>query len=316
MISLGRTNLDVFPLCLGGNVFGWTADEPQSRAVLDAYTAAGGNFIDTSNSYTVEHGRSETIIGRWLADRGNRDELVLATKVGGGRGVLRNLRPDTIEREAHASLERLQTDRIDLYYAHFDDEQTPMEESLRAFDALVRAGTARHLAASNYAPGRLTAALELQRELGLSEFVALQPHYNLVEREFERTLRPVADAWDLAVMPYYGLARGFLTGKYRPGGEAVESPRAEAAESPRAEAARAYLDSGGGVVLEALDAVAAAHDTTVAAVALAWLRAQPRVVAPIASARTAEQLAQILPAATLELTPAELDRLAAATRMP
>src|SRR5215211_9311578 len=126
MVTLGRTGLDVFPLCLGGNVFGWTADEPQSRDVLDAYTAAGGNFVDTANSYLVEHGRSETIIGRWMADRGNRDRIVLATKVGGGGGAVRNLRPDTIEREAHASLERLETDRIDLYYAHFDDEETPL----------------------------------------------------------------------------------------------------------------------------------------------------------------------------------------------
>jgi aryl-alcohol dehydrogenase-like predicted oxidoreductase len=305
MATLGRTGLDVFPICLGGNVFGWTADESQSRAVLDAYLAAGGNFIDTANSYLVEHGRSETIIGRWLADRGNREQIVLATKVGGGRGAVRSLRAETIEREAHASLERLQTDRIDLYYAHFDDEQTPLEESLRAFDALVKAGTVRHIAASNYGPERLTAALELQREHGLAQFTVLQPHYNLVEREFERTLLPVAEAWDLAVLPYYGLAKGFLTGKYRPGGEAVASPRAEAA--------RAYLERGGAAVLEALDEVAAARHTTPAAVALAWLRARPRVIAPIASARTTVQLEQILPAATLELTPAEVDALAAAT---
>src|SRR3954462_7041306 len=220
MASLGRTDLDVFPLCLGGNVFGWTADEPRSHAVLDAYTGAGGNFIDTANSYLVEHGRSETIIGRWMAERGKRDEIVLATKVGGGRGSVRNLRPDNIEREAHASLERLRTDRIDLYYAHFDDEDTPLEESLRAFDALVQAGKARHIAASNYSPERLNAALELQRSKGLAEFTALQPHYNLVERDFEHTLLPVADAWDLAVLPYYALAKGFLTGKYRPGGRA------------------------------------------------------------------------------------------------
>src|SRR4051795_700677 len=158
MAPLGRTGLDVVPLCLGGNVFGWTADEAQSRGVLDAYTAAGGNFVDTANSYLVEHGASETIIGRWMADRGNRDEIVLATKVGGGRGAVRNLRPETIEREARASLERLQTDRIDLYYAHFDDDDTPLEESLRAFDALVRAGAVRHIAASNYTPERLVAA--------------------------------------------------------------------------------------------------------------------------------------------------------------
>ena len=306
MVSLGRTGLDVFPICLGGNVFGWTADEPASRAVLDAYAGAGGNFIDTSNSYLVEHGQSETIIGRWLADRGHRDRIVLATKVGGGRGPVRNLRPETIETEAHASLKRLQTDRIDLYYAHFDDRGTPLEDSLRAFDALVKAGTVRHIGASNYTPERLTAALELQRELGLAEFTVLQPHYNLVERDFERTLLPVAARWDLAVLPYYALARGFLTGKYRPGGGAVASPRAEAA--------RAYLDKGGASVLEVLDEVAAARQATVAAVAIAWLLTRPRVVAPIASARTTQQLDQILPAATLQLTPAEADRLSAATR--
>jgi aryl-alcohol dehydrogenase-like predicted oxidoreductase len=306
MALLGRTDLDVYPICLGGNVFGWTADEPQSRAVLDAYVDAGGNFIDTANSYLVEHGRSETILGRWLADRGNRDELVVATKVGGGRGAVRNLRAETIEQEAHASLERLQTGYIDLYYAHFDDEETPLEESLHAFDALVRAGTVRHIGASNYTPQRVTTALELQREHGLAEFTVLQPHYNLVERDFERTLLPVADAWDLAVLPYFALAKGFLTGKYRPGGEAVESERAQAAG--------AYLDSGGAAVLGALDEVAMAHDTAVAAVALAWLLARPHVVAAIASARTTEQLAQILPAATVQLTPAEVDRLSGAAQ--
>jgi aryl-alcohol dehydrogenase-like predicted oxidoreductase len=300
---LGRTNLDVFPICLGGNVFGWTADEPQSRAVLDAYAQGGGNFIDTANSYLVEPGRSETIIGRWLADRGNRDQIVVATKVGGGRGPLRNLQARTIESEAHASLERLQTDRIDLYYAHFDDQETPLEESLRAFDALVRSGAVRHIGASNYTAERLTAALAFQREHGLAEFTVLQPHYNLVEHDYERTLLPVAEAWDLAVVPYFGLAKGFLTGKYRPGGETVDSERAGRAQ--------AYLDRGGAAVLEALDEVAAAHATAVAAVALAWLRAQPRVAAPIASARTPEQLEEILPAAALELTPAEIERLSA-----
>jgi aryl-alcohol dehydrogenase-like predicted oxidoreductase len=293
MTALGRTDLDVFPVCLGGNVFGWTADEPQSHAVLDAYNNAGGNFIDTANSYLVEHGRSETIIGRWVAARKNRDQIVLATKVGGGQGALRNLRADTIESEANASLKRLQTDRIDLYYAHFD--------------ALVKAGTVRHIGASNYTAQRLAAALDFQRAHGLAEFTVMQPHYNLLERDFERTLLPVADDWELAVLPYFALAKGFLTGKYRPGGEAVESERAEAA--------RTYLDSGGAAVLEALDEVAATHQTTVAAVALAWLLAQPRIVAPIASARTTEQLEQILPAATLKLTPAEVDRLSATTQV-
>jgi aryl-alcohol dehydrogenase-like predicted oxidoreductase len=305
MAILGRTDLDVFPICLGGNVFGWTADETQSRDVLDSYTHAGGNFIDTANSYLVEHGQSETIIGRWLTDRGNREEVVLATKVGGGQGAVRNLRATTIEREARASLERLQTDHIDLYYAHYDDKETPLEESLRAFDALVVAGVVRHIGASNYAPERLAAALDLQRQHGLAEFTVLQPHYNLVEREFERTLLPVAEAWDLAVLPYYALASGFLTGKYRPGGET--------AGSPRAGRAREYLDRGGVEVLEALDGVAAAHQTTVSAVAVAWLRTRPQVAAPIASARTTEQLEQILPAATLELKPAELDLLSATT---
>lgn len=304
MAPLGRTDLDVFPLCLGGNVFGWTADEEASRDVLDAYAGAGGNFLDTANSYLVEHGQSESIIGRWLSDRGNRDEVVVATKVGGGRGPTRNLRPETIEQEAHASLERLQTDRIDLYYAHFDDPEAPLEDTVRAFDALVTAGLVRHLGASNYSPQRLTAALELQRELGLAEFTVLQPHYNLVERAFEETLLPVAESWELAVLPYYALASGFLTGKYRPGGEEMDSPRAAGA--------RGYLEHGGAAVLDALDEVAAAHGTSAGAVAIAWLRTRPTVVAPIASARSVEQLEQILPAATLELTPEEAERLSAA----
>jgi aryl-alcohol dehydrogenase-like predicted oxidoreductase len=309
MVSLGRTDLDVFPICLGGNVFGWTADEEQSRAVLDAYVAAGGDFIDTANSYLTEHGRSETILGQWMKERGNRDQIVLATKVGGGRDPrLRNLRADNIRSEAHASLDRLQTDHIDLYYAHYDDQETPLEESLRAFDALVHEGVVRYIAASNYSPERLTAALKLQRELGLAEFTALQPHYNLVERAYERTLAPIADAWDLAVLPYYGLAMGFLTGKYRPGGAEVESPRAQRA--------RAYLTKGGAGALEALDQVAAARQTSVAAVALAWLRTRPHVAAPIASARTTEQLAEILPAATLDLTLEETSLLSAATAEP
>jgi aryl-alcohol dehydrogenase-like predicted oxidoreductase len=305
MARLGRTDLDVFPLCLGGNVFGWTADEQESFAVLDAYAEAGGNFIDTANSYLVRGGESETIIGRWMSDRGNRDRMVIATKVGGGK-VARNLKAETIAREAQGSLDRLQTDRIDLYYAHFDDLDTPVEETARAFDELVRKGTVRHIAASNYSPERLEQILELQRAKELAEFTLLQPHYNLVERDFERTMLPLADAWDLAVLPYYGLAKGFLTGKYRPGGKAIRSERAEAA--------RAYLERNGKEVLEALDAVAEARDVPVASVALAWLRAHPRVVAPIASARTTEQLAEILPAAELELTPEELDRLSATTR--
>ena len=302
MVQLGRTDLDVFPLCLGGNVFGWTADEKESYAVLDAYVAAGGDFIDTANSYLVEHGQSESIIGRWLSER-NLDRVIVATKVGGGRGSTRNLRPETIESEAHASLKRLQVEQIDLYYAHFDDQETPLEESAQAFDALVRDGVVRHIGASNYSPERLAAALEIQRSNGLAEFTVLQPHYNLVERDFERTLQPVAEKWELAVLPYFALAKGFLTGKYRPGSASIDSPRAEGA--------RAYLEKGGATVLEALDEIAAKHDTSVAAVALAWLRTRPTVVAPIASARNTEQLEQILPAASLELTAGELEQLSA-----
>ena len=287
-------------------MFGWGADEPESRDVLDAYVAGGGNFIDTANSYLVEHGRSETILGRWLKDRGNRDGVVLATKVGGGRDPrYRNLKAENIRSEAHASLDRLQTDRIDLYYAHYDDMETPLEESLRAFDDLVKEGLVRYIAASNYTPERLTEALSLQRELGLAEFVALQPHYNLVERSYEQTLAPVAAAWDLAVLPYYALASGFLTGKYRDGGQAVDSVRAQSVSK--------YLNPAGEAALKALDKVASSHGTTVAAVAIAWLLTRPTVTAPIASARTTKQLAQILPAADLELAPDEIDLLTSAT---
>src|SRR3954447_24513246 len=306
MARLGRTDLDVFPLCLGGNVFGWTADEENSFAVLDAYADGGGNFVDTANSYLVNHGDSERIIGRWLARSGRRDRMVIATKVGGGKAK-RNLKPDNIAAEAQASLERLQTDVIDLYYAHFDDQETPLEDSLRAFDALVQSGKVRHLGASNYSPERLERALEIQRENGLAEFTVLQPHYNLVERDFERTHLPVADAWELAVCPYYALAKGFLTGKYKPG---------QKVDSQRAEGASAYFERGGEAVLEALQAVAEERDAPMAAVAIAWLRAHPRVVAPIASARNVEQLEGIMPGATLELTGEEIDRLSATTRSP
>ena len=307
MAPLGRTDLDVFPLCLGGNVFGWTADEAQSFAVLDAYAAAGGNFVDTANSYLVEHGRSETIIGRWMAERGNRDEIVLATKVGGGRGAVRSLRPETIEREAQASLERLQTDRIDLYYAHFDDE----DDAARGDAARVRRARAGghgapprrlqlHARAADRG-ARAPARARARRVHGPA--AALQPR--------RARLRAHAAAGRRGVGPRRparttALAKGFLTGKYRPGRRRPSSP-------PRAEGARAYLDARrrGGARRRSTRSPRRTG-RTVAAVALAWLRAQPRVVAPIASARTTEQLEQILPAATLELTPEEVDRLAAA----
>lgn len=280
-------------------MFGWTADEDASFAVLDAYAEAGGDFIDTADLYAGNE--SERIIGRWLARRGRRDDLVIATKVGMAPGM-KNLKAETIRAAAEASLDRLGIDHIDLYYAHRDDPSTPLEETLTAFDALVRAGKVRYIAASNYDAPRLTEALKISDSEGLARYVALQPHYNLVERDsFEGDLAALCAREDIAVMPYFGLAKGFLTGKYRKGGPEGDSPRSERA--------RAYLSDRGVAVLGVLDEVAAAHDTTVASVALAWLLAQPTVVAPIASARDTGQLADLLPMAGLRLTGEEIDRL-------
>jgi aryl-alcohol dehydrogenase-like predicted oxidoreductase len=303
MAHLGNTELDVFRLCLGGNVFGWTADETASFAILDAYAAAGGNFIDTADTYMRPHmGISETIIGNWMAERGNRDDIVLATKVGSDGG----LSAENIRSHAEASLRRLQTDRIDLYYAHKDDPEVGVEETLRAFDELVRAGKVRHIAASNLSGERLKESLEVSWREGLAEYVALQPHYNLVERAgYESEYAPIVAEHNLAVLPYFGLAKGFLTGKYRPGGPDVDSPRAQGA--------LAYLDARGERVLAALDQVAAERAAPVASVALAWLSAQPGVCAPIASARTVEQLDALLPAVGLKLTDEELSLLTEAS---
>jgi aryl-alcohol dehydrogenase (NADP+) len=301
MRTIPGTDLDVFPLCLGGNVFGWTADERASHAVLDKYIEQGGNFIDTADMYGG--GQSETIIGDWLDERRNRDWIVLATKVGMAP-AFQGLRAGTIRAAAEASLERLQTDWIDIYYAHRDDPDTPLEETLRAFDDLVRDGLVRYVAASNYTAPRLAAALAVSERAGLAKFVALQPHYNLVERDgYEGELSELCASQGLGCFPYFALARGFLTGKYKAGGARVESVRATGA--------MAYLDERGIAVLDAIAAIAGAHRTTQAAVALAWLAAQPTVVAPIASARTPEQLAELLPMADLELSADELARLAA-----
>ncbi len=312
MTQLGTSGLDVSTLCLGTNVFGWTADEATSHAVLDAYVAGGGNFIDTADVYSAwvdgnSGGDSEAIIGTWLAEnQDKRDSLVVATKVS-QLAPNKGLGRDAILGAADASLQRLQTDRIDLYWAHYDDPGTPLEETLAAFGELLDAGKVRAIGASNYSAGRLAEALAAADREGLPKFVALQPEYNLVEREeYEATLAPVVAEHDLVTVPYYGLAHGFLTGKYRPGGAAVDSPRAGGAakllEQPSAVA-----------VLEALDEVAAAHDAPVAAVALAWLAAQPHVAAPIASARTVEQLADLLPVNELQLTADEVDRLTSAS---
>lgn len=308
MALIPRTDLDVFGLNLGCNVFGWTAGRDESFAVLDAYASAGGNFLDTADSYMAsaagnEGGESETIIGEWLAARGNRDQIVLATKVGSLPG-LDDLRPETIKRATENSLKRLGTETIDLLYAHFDDEVTPVAETLGAFGELIEAGKVRYIAASNYSAERLTAALAAaDDDEGLPRYVALQPHYNLMEREFETALRPLCEREGLAVLPYFALAKGFLTGKYRPGGEEVDSPRA-----PRA---AEYLDERGERMLAALDQTAAAHRVEPAAVALAWLRAQPTVLAPIASARTVEQLAPLLDSVQLQLAEDEIARLTA-----
>ncbi|MGV9289736.1 aldo/keto reductase [Streptomyces sp. NPDC003719] len=308
--KLGSSDLEVFPLSLGGNVFGWTADQDTSFAVLDAYTAAGGNFVDTADSYSAwvdgnSGGESETLIGKWLAARGNRADVVIATKVS-QHPEYPGLSAANIKAAADASLRRLGTDHIDLYYTHFDKPEVPVEEIIGALDELVRAGKVRYIAASNITAERLSASLEFSDREGLARYVALQPHYNLVSRDtYEGGLRDVAERAGLAAVPYYALAAGFLTGKYRPG---------TTVDSPRAGGAAKHLESERGRrVLTALDEIAEAHGVPVATVALAWLAARPTVAAPIASARTVEQLPALLGVAELELTEAEVRRLTEAS---
>ncbi|WP_399940722.1 aldo/keto reductase [Streptomyces sp. BBFR25] len=308
--KLGSSDLEVFPLALGGNVFGWTADQDASFAVLDAYTAAGGNFVDTADSYSAwvdgnSGGESETVLGRWFASRGNRDDVVLATKVS-QHPEYPGLSAANIKAAADASLRRLGTDHIDLYYTHFDKPEVPVEEIIGALDELVKAGKVRHIAASNISAERLAESLEFSDREGLARYVALQPHYNLVSRDtYEGELRDLAEQAGLAAVPYYALAAGFLTGKYRPG---------TAVDSPRAGGAAKHLESERGRrVLAALDEIAEAHDAPVATVALAWLAAQPTVAAPIASARTVEQLPALLGVAELSLTEDEVGRLTRAS---
>lgn len=302
---LGRSDLRVSPLCLGGNVFGWTADEHTSFQVLDAYTAAGGNFVDTADSYSAwvegnHGGESETIIGRWLASRGRPPGMVVATKVS-QHPDFRGLSAANVRAAAQASLERLGVETIDLYYAHFDDPGTPLAESAQAFSDLVEEGKVRHVGLSNHSPGRIRAWLDVCRERGLHAPVCVQPHYNLVERGIESDLVPLAREHDLALLPYYGLARGFLTGKYRPG--------TNGGDSPRAEKARAYLDQPRGErVLRALDTVADREGVCHAAVALSWLADRPQVSSVLASARGPAQLADLLPVNHLRLS-AESSRL-------
>ncbi|NAZ77148.1 aldo/keto reductase [Kineococcus sp. T13] len=310
MTRIGTSELDVRPLSLGTNTFGWTSDEAESHRVLDAFVDAGGDFLDTADVYSAWSqggaGISETIIGSWFARSGKRDRVVLATKVGKAPG-LEGLAPQTIRTAVDASLQRLRTDRVDLYWAHADDEQVPQAEVLGAFDELVGAGKVRAVGASNFTGRRLQEALETSRREGLTSYVALQNHYNLVERsEYESDAADVVAANGLAMVPYSALASGFLTGKYRPG---------QLAESQRQAGAARYLeDERGPRVLAALDEVAAARGVDVAAVALAWLRHQPTVLAPIASARTTGQLPPLLTAIDLELTAEEQAALERASR--
>lgn len=309
MARLGSTEIEVFPLCLGGNVFGWTIDEAGSFEVLDAFAAAGGNFIDTADSYSSwgpgGAGISEEIIGRWMASRGNREQIVVATKVGKAPG-LQGLAPDTLRRAIDASLQRLKIETVDLYYAHSDDPETPIEDTLRTFNELIGAGKIRHAAASNYSAERLAQAIEIGKRPDMASYVALQPLYNLLDRGYEHEQRPLCEAEGLACLPYYGLAMGFLTGKYRPDGPDVDSPRAAGVRSR-------YFNERGFRTLQALDDVAGTHGSSPAAVALAWLAAQPTVAAPIASATRAEQLAELTSSAELQLSVEELALLSSAS---
>ncbi|MEV4311714.1 aldo/keto reductase [Actinocrispum sp. NPDC049592] len=311
MTNIPGTDLDVFPLNLGTNVFGWRTDRDESFAVMDAYVAGGGNFIDTADSYSSwapgnVGGESETIIGEWLAARGNRDDIVVATKVG-AHPDFKGLTAKDVKGAAEASLKRLRTDVIDLYWAHFDDEDTPVEETVTAFDELVKEGKVRYIGASNLSAERIRASLAFSAKEGLARYIALQPNYNLVDRgPYETAYAPLAAEQDLAVFPYFGLARGFLTGKYRGNPDDGEG-------SPRAATAQKFYDDKGKRILAALDEIAARHQAPVASVALAWLRNQPQVIAPLASARKLDQVPPLVRSATLDLTADEVAQLTEAS---
>jgi len=312
MTLIGNSSLDVFPLALGGNTFGWTSDEATSVQVLDAFVEGGGNFIDTADSYSAwvpgnSGGESEGIIGRWIAQRGNREQVVIGTKVS-QHPEFKGLAAANVAAAADASLTRLGTDYIDLYYAHFDDASVPLAETVGAFNDLLVAGKIRNIGVSNYTGARIAEWIEIASSNGWTLPVAVQPHYNLVHREpFESDIAPIAAKHNLGVVPYYSLASGFLTGKYR--------TKADLTQSPRGGSAEGYLSDEGLAVIARLDEIAAAHDSTVASVAIAWLASRPGVVAPIASARTVEQLPDLLASATVELTADELETLDAASQL-
>ena len=299
MTRIGRSDLDVFPLSLGGNVFGWTADRDASFEILDAFHAGGGDFIDTADSYSAwvpgnSGGESETIIGEWLASRKPRN-IVVATKVS-QHPEFSGLSAANVRAAAQASLTRLGVDSIDLYYAHFDDAETPLEETVAAFGDLVTEGLVRNIAVSNYTADRIRSWMDLAKASGSALPVAIQPHYNLVHRnEVEESIVPVAQEFDLSLVPYYGLASGFLTGKYR-------SVDAAQSTSPRAGGAAEYATPQGLRIIDTLEEIGAAHDASIAATALAWLRTQPTVAAPIASASRVDQVADLLTSARIELT--------------
>lgn len=306
--KLGNTSLEVPPIMLGGNVFGWTVSEQDSFRLLDRALDAGLNFIDTADVYSrwaPGHvgGESETILGKWLAANGKRDQVLLATKVGMDMGDgKQGLAPDYIKRAVEDSLRRLQTDRIDLYQSHKDDENTPLEETLSAYDDLINDGKVRFIGASNYTGARLRLALETSTQNDLPAYQTLQPHYNLVEREdYETELLPVVQQYGLAVVPYFSLGAGFLTGKYR--------KQSDLEGRARSGAAGKYLNEYGLAVLRSLDEVAADYKATPAQVALAWLMKQPGIAAPIASATSEEQLDGLVKAAELCLDATALQKL-------
>ena len=303
MINLANTDLTVYPLCLSGNVFGYSADKQNSESVLSFYADNGGNFIDTADMYSQwapGHigGESETIIGDWMAKRGNRQKMIIATKVS-KLDTRPGLKAANIKAACDESLKRLKSDYIDLYYAHQDDLDTPIEESLGAFDELIKAGKVRYIAASNFTPERLQESLNISKANGLSSYIASQDQYNLLDREYEKGLMPTIEKNGLSQIPFYGLARGFLTGKYRPG-VSVESVRASGVASN-------YANERGWNLLSKLDQIAKDKKTTVAAISLAWLRAQPTVATPIASATKLEQIKEIMP--IVELSSQELQTL-------
>jgi aryl-alcohol dehydrogenase-like predicted oxidoreductase len=311
MARIGTSDLEIFPLGLGGNTFGGRTDAAASEEVLDAFVAGGGNFIDTADSYSYwvpgnRGGESETVLGEWMRRRGNRSRVVIATKVA-GHPEFKGLAPDTIARAADASLQRLQTDYIDLYYAHHDDPKTPVAEMANAFDALMRAGKVRHVAISNLPPDRIAEWMRLARENGLAVPVALQPQYSLVSRhDYEQKLAPLADVHGLAVFPYFALANGFLTGKYR--------TAADLEGSSRGDGVAPYLNSNGLRVIDALQSVASARGAAIATVALAWLLAKPTITAPLASATSPAQLAELLAVPDLRLSDDEVAALDEASR--